>query len=244
MDYNLDMTRIPRHVAIIMDGNGRWAKERGQIRLQGHLAGMEALCGIVRHSSDIGVEYLTVYAFSTENWKRAEEEVRTLMNLFRKYLKRIEKSAHKREMRVRIIGDKTGLPEDLQKRIAELEKVTDGYSKMDFQIALNYGGRDEIARAMTRLANDAKNGLLDEQLAEGKLQESLLASYLDTGGIPDPDLLIRTGGEQRISNFLLWQMAYTEYYFTDLAWPDFDEEALQKAIDYYNGRDRRFGDAK
>ncbi len=235
---------LPNHIAIILDGNGRWAKRRGMPRSYGHIVGTDTLEKMCNHIADLGVRYLTVYAFSTENWKRAEEEVRTLMNLFRKYLKRIEKSAHKREMRVRIIGDKTGLPEDLQKRIAELEKVTDGYSKMDFQIALNYGGRDEIARAMTRLANDAKNGLLDEQLAEGKLQESLLASYLDTGGIPDPDLLIRTGGEQRISNFLLWQMAYTEYYFTDLAWPDFDEEALQKAIDYYNGRDRRFGDAK
>lgn len=235
---------LPNHIAIILDGNGRWAKRRGMPRSYGHIVGTDTLEKMCNHIADLGVRYLTVYAFSTENWKRAEEEVRTLMNLFRKYLKRIEKSAHKREMRVRIIGDKTGLPEDMQKRIAELEKVTDGYSKMDFQIALNYGGRDEIARAMTRLANDAKNGLLDEQLAEGKLQESLLASYLDTGGIPDPDLLIRTGGEQRISNFLLWQMAYTEYYFTDLAWPDFDEEALQKAIDYYNGRDRRFGDAK
>ncbi len=235
---------LPNHIAIILDGNGRWAKRRGMPRSYGHIVGTDTLEKMCNHIADLGVRYLTVYAFSTENWKRAEEEVRTLMNLFRKYLKRIEKSAHKREMRVRIIGDKTGLPEDLQKRIAELEKVTDGYSKMDFQIALNYGGRDEIARAMTRLANDARNGLLDEQLAEGKLQESLLASYLDTGGIPDPDLLIRTGGEQRISNFLLWQMAYTEYYFTDLAWPDFDEEALQKAIDYYNGRDRRFGDAK
>lgn len=235
---------LPNHIAIILDGNGRWAKRRGMPRSYGHIVGTDTLEKMCNHIADLGVRYLTVYAFSTENWKRAEEEVRTLMNLFRKYLKRIEKSAHKREMRVRIIGDKTGLPEDLQIRIAELEKVTDGYRKMDFQIALNYGGRDEIARAMTRLANDAKNGLLDEQLAEGKLQESLLASYLDTGGIPDPDLLIRTGGEQRISNFLLWQMAYTEYYFTDLAWPDFDEEALQKAIDYYNGRDRRFGDAK
>ena len=235
---------LPNHIAIILDGNGRWAKRRGMPRSYGHIVGTDTLEKMCNHIADLGVRYLTVYAFSTENWKRAEEEVRTLMNLFRKYLKRIEKSAHKRHMKVRIIGDKTGLPQDIQDRIAILERVTADYDRMDFQIALNYGGRDEILRAVTRLANDARNGLLDEQLAAGKLEESLLDSYLDTAGIPDPDLLIRTGGEQRISNFLLWQMAYTEYYFTDLAWPDFDEEALQKAIDYYNGRDRRFGDAK
>ena len=235
---------LPNHIAIILDGNGRWAKRRGRPRSYGHIVGTDTLEKMCKYIADLGVRYLTVYAFSTENWKRAEEEVRTLMNLFRKYLKRIEKSAHKRHMKVRIIGDKSGLPQDIQDRIAILESVTADYDRMDFQIALNYGGRDEILRAVTRLANDARNGLLDEQLAAGKLEESLLDSYLDTAGIPAPDLLIRTGGEQRISNFLLWQMAYTEYYFTDLAWPDFDEEALQKAIDYYNGRDRRFGDAK
>ena len=235
---------LPNHIAIILDGNGRWAKRRGMPRSYGHIVGTDTLEKMCNYIADLGVRYLTVYAFSTENWKRAEEEVRTLMNLFRKYLKRIEKSAHKRHMKVRIIGDKSGLPQDIQDRIAILESVTADYDRMDFQIALNYGGRDEILRAVTRLANDARNGLLDEQLAAGKLEESLLDSYLDTAGIPAPDLLIRTGGEQRISNFLLWQMAYTEYYFTDLAWPDFDEEALQKAIDYYNGRDRRFGDAK
>ena len=235
---------LPNHIAIILDGNGRWAKRRGMPRSYGHIVGTDTLEKMCNYIADLGVRYLTVYAFSTENWRRAEEEVRTLMNLFRKYLKRIEKSAHKRHMKVRIIGDKSGLPQDIQDRIAILESVTADYDRMDFQIALNYGGRDEILRAVTRLANDARNGLLDEQLAAGKLEESLLDSYLDTAGIPAPDLLIRTGGEQRISNFLLWQMAYTEYYFTDLAWPDFDEEALQKAIDYYNGRDRRFGDAK
>ncbi|MBR2190004.1 MAG: di-trans,poly-cis-decaprenylcistransferase [Eubacterium sp.] len=238
------MEKLPNHIAIILDGNGRWAKRRGMPRSYGHIVGTDTLERMCNHIADLGVRYLTVYAFSTENWKRAEDEVRTLMNLFRKYLKRIEKSAHKRHMRVRIIGDKTGLPEDLQERIAALEAVTRDYDKMDFQIALNYGGRDEIARAMTRLAADAKAGLLDDALAGGKLGEDILESYLDTAGIPDPDLLIRTGGEQRISNFLLWQMAYTEYYFTDVAWPAFNEAELQKAIDYYNGRERRFGDAK
>ena len=208
------------------------------------MVGTDVLEKMCNHIADLGVRYLTVYAFSTENWKRAEEEVRTLMNLFRKYLKRIEKSAHKRHMRVRIIGDKSGLPEDIQERIAELEAVTEQYEKMDFQIALNYGGRDEILRAVTKLAEDVRDGKLPEEALSGKISEATLDAYLDTAGIPDPDLLIRTGGEQRISNFLLWQMAYTEFYFTDVPWPAFDEAELEKAIDYYNGRERRFGDAK
>ena len=208
------------------------------------MVGTDVLEKMCNHIADLGVRYLTVYAFSTENWKRAEEEVRTLMNLFRKYLKRIEKSAHKRHMRVRIIGDKSGLPEDIQERIAELEAVTEQYEKMDFQIALNYGGRDEILRAVTKLAEDVRDGKLPEEALSGKISEATLDAYLDTAGIPDPDLLIRTRGEQRISNFLLWQMAYTEFYFTDVPWPAFDEAELEKAIDYYNGRERRFGDAK
>lgn len=231
---------LPNHIAIILDGNGRWAKRRGMPRSYGHIVGTDVLEKMCNTIADMGVRYLTVYAFSTENWKRAAEEVRTLMNLFRKYLIRIENSAHKRHMRVRIIGDKAGLPEDIQKRIAVLEDVTKDYDHMDFQIALNYGGRDEITRAVTKLAEDARSG----KLPEGRVTPELFDSYLDTAGIPDPDLLIRTGGEKRISNFLLWQLAYTEFYFTDVAWPDFDRAELDRAIEYYNQRDRRYGNAK
>ena len=232
--------KLPNHIAIILDGNGRWAKRRGMPRSYGHIVGTDVLEKMCNAIADMGVRYLTVYAFSTENWKRAEEEVRTLMNLFRKYLVRIEKSAHKRHMRVRIIGDKAGLPQDIQDRIAVLEDVTKEYDRMDFQIALNYGGRDEIARAVTALVADARSG----KLPEGPVTEGMIAERLDTGGIPDPDLMIRTGGEKRISSFLLWQLAYTEFYFTDVAWPDFDRAELDRAIDYYNHRDRRFGNAK
>jgi undecaprenyl diphosphate synthase len=232
--------KLPNHIAIILDGNGRWAKRRGMPRSYGHIVGTDVLEKMCNTIADMGVRYLTVYAFSTENWKRAEEEVRTLMNLFRKYLVRIEKSAHKRHMRVRIIGDKAGLPSDIQDRIAVLEDVTKDYDRMDFQIALNYGGRDEITRAVNSLVADARDG----KLPEGRVTEEMIAQRLDTGGIPDPDLMIRTGGEKRISNFLLWQLAYTEFYFTDVAWPDFDRAELDRAIDYYNHRDRRFGNAK
>jgi undecaprenyl diphosphate synthase len=232
--------KLPRHIAIIMDGNGRWAKKRGRLRSYGHSVGADVLDHMCNTIADMGVRYLTVYAFSTENWKRAQEEVKFLMNLFRRYLKKVEKSAIKRRMRVRIIGDKTGLPEDIQEQIRHVESTTEHFERMDFQIALNYGGRDEIERAVTRLAEDVRA----ERIPKGRISGELIESYLDTAGIPDPDLMIRTSGETRISNFLLWQMAYTEFYFTDVAWPDFDEAELKKAIEYYNGRDRRFGDAK
>ncbi len=231
---------IPQHIAIILDGNGRWAKAKGRPRSYGHVVGcdnLEKMCDII---GDLGVRYLTVYAFSTENWKRAEEEVRVLMNLFRRYLKRLVKTAHKRHMRVRIIGDPSALDQDIQESIKDLEAQSAGYSDMVFQIALNYGGRDEIGRAVTKLAADAASG----KLAPGRVTEEVFSSYLDTAGVPDPDLLIRTGGELRISNFLLWQLAYTEFYFTDTAWPAFDRDELMKAIEAYTDRDRRFGDAK
>lgn len=230
---------LPRHVAIILDGNGRWAKSRGLPRSFGHVVGsdnLEKMCNVI---ADRGIPYLTVYAFSTENWKRAKAEVRTLMNLFRKYLKRIEKTAHRREMRVRVIGDVTGLAEDLRDQIAHLEAISADYDKMHLQIALNYGGRDEIRRAVTGIAHDAVN----RQIDAAAISEETISSYLDTEGIPDPDLCIRTSGETRLSNFLLWQLAYAELYFTEVAWPDFDEAALEEAIRYYQGRNRRFGDA-
>lgn len=231
---------LPNHLAIILDGNGRWAKKKGMPRSYGHIIGtdnLEKMCDVI---ADMGIKYLTVYAFSTENWKRAQDEVALLMNLFRKYLKRCEKKAVRNHMRVRIIGDPSALAPDLQEEIRHLEDMSKDYDQMYFQIAINYGGRDEIERAVTKLADDARNGVLPE----GRVTGDVFEKYLDTAGIPDPDLLIRTSGEQRISNFLLWQLAYTEFYFTDTAWPDFHREDLIRAIESYDHRNRRFGDAK
>ncbi|MCF0145825.1 MAG: di-trans,poly-cis-decaprenylcistransferase [Eubacterium sp.] len=229
--------KLPNHLAIILDGNGRWAKAKGRPRSYGHLIGcsnLEKMCNII---GDRGIRYLTVYAFSTENWKRSAEEVGFLMNLFRQYLKRLLRSARKRNMRIRLIGDRTGLPSDIQEIIRILESETASNDSMVFQIALNYGGRDEIERAVTRLAEDARLG----KLPEGRITSEIFSSYLDTDGIPDPDLLIRTSGELRISNFLLWQLAYTEFYFTEVPWPAFSEEDLDRAVEAFNGRDRRYG---
>lgn len=231
---------LPNHLAIILDGNGRWAKKKGMPRSYGHIIGtdnLEKMCDVI---ADMGIKYLTVYAFSTENWKRAQDEVALLMNLFRKYLKRCEKKAVRNHMRVRIIGDPSALAPDLQEEIRHLEDMSKDYDQMYFQIAINYGGRDEIERAVTKLADDARNGVLPE----GRVTGDVFEKYLDTAGIPDPDLLIRTSGEQRISNFLLWQLAYTEFYFTDTAWPDFHRKDLIRAIESYDHRNRRFGDAK
>ena len=228
---------LPQHIAIILDGNGRWAKAKGMPRSYGHLVGsrnLERMCNVIVH---MGIKYLTVYAFSTENWKRAEEEVSLLMNIFRKYLKRCLISAHRNKMRVRIIGDISALAPDLQDQIRGLEKETEQYDSSFLQIALNYGGRDEILRAVQHISEDVKDGKIGAE----KLSEDEFASYLDTAGIPDPDLLIRTSGEQRLSNYLLWQLAYTEMYFTQTAWPEFHKADLVKAIDYYNTRERRFG---
>ena len=231
---------LPNHIAIILDGNGRWARSKGMPRSYGHVVGcdnLEKMCNII---CDMGVRYLTVYAFSTENWKRSQEEIKVLMNLFRRYLKRCERSARKNQMRVKIIGDPEGLDPDIQKSIHELEDMSKNYDRMFFQIALNYGSRNEILRGVTRLAEDARQG----RIPEGKVSEQLFEAYLDTAGIPDPDLLIRTSGEQRLSNFLLWQLAYTEFYFTDVPWPAFNKQELVKAIEKYNERDRRYGGVK
>ena len=198
---------LPQHIAIILDGNGRWARSKGMPRSYGHIVGcdnLEKMCNVI---GDMGVPYLTVYAFSTENWKRSQDEVKVLMDLFRRYLKKLVKTAHRRQMRIRIIGDTAGLDPDIQESIRYLEEVSGVYDKMLFQIALNYGGRDEIERAVTRLADDARKGLLPD----GRVTGNMIESYLDTAGVPDPDLLIRTSGEQRLSNFLLWQLAYTEF---------------------------------
>ncbi|MCM1460384.1 MAG: isoprenyl transferase [Bacteroides sp.] len=223
-----------------MDGNGRWAKKRLLPRNMGHKAGAKVVEQICEDAHNLGIRYLTVYAFSTENWKRSVEEVTGIMNLLRNYLKDCIERASKNNMRVRIIGDKTALDEDIVVSINELEKKTAGYDGLNFTIALNYGGRDEIRRAVTRLVSDGCKGVISPK----DIDEKLISSYLDTWDLPDPDLLIRTSGELRLSNYLIWQLAYTEFYFTDTLWPDFDIEELKKAVRYYNGRDRRYGGVK
>lgn len=231
---------VPNHIAIILDGNGRWAKAKGMPRSYGHVKGCANLETICDDMKELGVKYLTVYAFSTENWKRSREEVEGLMKLFRNYLKKCIKIAERNKMCVRIIGDITAFDEDIQQKIRELEEFSKDYNELHFQIALNYGSRDEMVRGMRRLAQDAADGKVNPQ----EINEEVFESYLDTAGIPDPDLMIRTSGELRLSNYLLWQMAYTEFYFTDVAWPDFDKAELVKAIEKYNQRDRRFGGVK
>lgn len=232
--------KIPNHVAIILDGNGRWAKSKGMPRNYGHVQGAKTVEVICEEAYRMGIRYLTVYAFSTENWKRPKDEVDALMKLLRNYLKTCLKTAEKNRMCVRILGDKTGLDEDIRRRIDELEKATTDNDGLHFQIALNYGGRDEIVRAVKELSRKVKNGELDAE----QITEEAVSSMLDTKGLPEPDLLIRTCNEQRISNFLLWQLAYTEFYFTPVAWPDFTKEELEKAIEAYNNRDRRYGMVK
>lgn len=228
---------IPKHIAIILDGNGRWAKAKGMPRNYGHVQGAKTVEVICEEAYKMGVQYLTVYAFSTENWNRPKEEVDALMTLLRNYMKTCLKTAEKNRMCVRVLGDKTGLDDDIRKRIDELEKATVNNDGLHFQIALNYGGRDEIVRATKRIANQIKNGELQVE----DITENAISDTLDTKGIPEPDLLIRTCNEQRISNFLLWQLAYTEFYFTDVAWPDFTKEELTKAIEAYNLRNRKYG---
>ena len=231
---------VPQHIAIILDGNGRWAKKKGMPRSYGHTQGSKNVERICEEAYKMGVKYLTVYAFSTENWKRPKDEVDTLMGLLRNYMKTCLKTAEKNRMRVRVIGDKTALDADIRKRIAELEEATKNNDGLCFQIALNYGSRDEMIRAMKKMAADCVDGKVGLE----QVDEALFETYLDTHDIPDPDLMIRTSGEQRLSNYLLWQLAYSEFYFTDVLWPDFTKEDLAKAIEYYNCRDRRFGGVK
>lgn len=232
--------KIPNHVAIILDGNGRWAKSKGMPRTYGHIKGCENLEKICSMAKELGVKYLTVYAFSTENWKRSREEVDGLMKLFRNYMKKCLKISAENKMRVRVIGDPRAFDEDLQQKIKELEEFSSQFDELHFQIALNYGSRDEIRRAVQDMARDVKSGVLNPE----DITEETISDYLDTKGLPDPDLLIRTSGEERLSNYLLWQLAYTEFYFTDVPWPDFDKAEFVKAIEKYNGRERRFGGVK
>ena len=231
---------IPQHVAIILDGNGRWAKAKGMPRNYGHAQGSKNVEKICEEAWRMGIKYLTVYAFSTENWNRPKEEVNALMKLLRNYMKTCLKTAAKNDMKVRVIGDITKLYEDIQKRILELEEATKNNGGLNFQIAINYGSRDEITRAVRTLAEDVKEG----KLMPEEVNEACIERYLDTHDIPDPDLLIRTSGEQRLSNYLLWQLAYTEFYFSDVPWPDFSKQELEKAIEQYNRRDRRYGGVK
>ena len=224
--------RLPRHIAVIMDGNGRWAKSRGLPRSAGHVAGVDSFRRIARYCQKLGVEYLTVYAFSTENWKRPAEEVEGIMRLLDKYLRQALRDMEKEQIRIRIFGDLSPLTEELQTLCRECMERSSVYNGQQVNICLNYGGRDEIVRAAKRWAADGCP----------ELTEDVFENYLWSAGVPDPDLLIRPGGETRISNYLLWQLAYTEFYFSDVLWPDFDEKELDRAIQAYQGRNRRFGD--
>ena len=230
-------TNIPAHVAIILDGNGRWAKAKGMPRNYGHMQGAKAVEDILVDARDIGIKYLTVYAFSTENWNRPEAEVSALMTILRNYLKTSIKKSMKNNVRCRVIGDRSRLSDDIQKAILELEDATKGNTGLTFTIAINYGSRDEIRRAVVKVAEKVRDGELDPS----DITEEDIASELDTNYLPDPDLLIRTCNEQRISNFLLWQCAYTEFYYTPVAWPDFNKEELLKAVEAYGTRNRKFG---
>ena len=231
---------VPQHVAIILDGNGRWARSKGMPRNYGHAQGSKNVERICEEAWRMGIKYLTVYAFSTENWQRPKSEVDALMKLLRKYMKTCLKTAEKNDMKIRVIGDIRPLDEDIKKRILELEEASRNNGGLNFTIALNYGSRDEMIRAVKRLAQDC----VDQKGKPEDIDEKLYAAYLDTRELPDPDLLIRTSGELRLSNYLLWQLAYSEFYFTDVPWPDFTKEELIRAIEHYNSRERRFGGIK
>ena len=232
--------KIPEHVGIILDGNGRWAKKKHMPRNFGHVQGSRVLEQICDDADSIGIKYLTVYVFSTENWSRSKMEVDGLMRILRGYLKDCIKRADKNNMKVRILGRKDGLDADILKSMDELEKATVNNTGLVFQVALNYGGRDEMIRAMQKMTRD----IIDKGLNPDDIDEGLFSSYLDTSGIPDPDLIIRTSGEKRISNFLLWQCAYAELDFPEILWPDFSKSALIEAVERYNKRERRFGGVK
>ena len=233
---------LPRHIAIIMDGNGRWATKRGLPRTAGHKAGAETFRRIATHCKNLGVEYLTVYAFSTENWKRSADEVGAIMGLLKRYLLEAVDTMEKDHIRLRFFGDMGPIAPELQALAHKTDEISDQLAPGDFQanICLNYGGRDEILRAVRQFTQDCAEGKRKPE----ELNETLFSTYMDSAGIPDPELIIRPSGELRLSNFLLWQCAYSEFYFTDALWPDFDEAELDKAIESYRTRDRRFGGVK
>ena len=233
-----DPQRLPQHIAIIMDGNGRWAKKRGLPRNIGHKEGTNALRRIVHKCYDIGIKYLTVYAFSTENWKRPQKEVDTLMDLLYGYLKNADKEIDGRNVRIKVIGTDSGLSDKLKAEIKRVQESTKDNDGMNYIIALNYGGKEEMLHAVKEIAKEYKNKNPED------ITEDTISQNLYTAGIPDPDLLIRTSGEQRTSNFLIWQLAYSEFWFTDVLWPDFKDKHLFEAIRTYQNRDRRFGGVK
>ena len=229
--------QMPRHIAIIMDGNGRWAKERGLPRVEGHRRGVDAVRKITRIAGEGGLNYLTLYSFSSENWSRPESEINELFGLLRMFIRRHLAELHENNVRIRIIGDEDGVPSDILKMIDEAQKLTNANTGLTLVIAFNYGARGEIASAMKKIAKSVADG----ELSVDDISAETVSQNLHTSDIPDPDLIIRTSGEQRLSNFLLWQAAYSEFVFTDCKWPDFDEEAFYAAISEYCSRDRRFG---
>ncbi|MCR4673811.1 MAG: isoprenyl transferase [Lachnospiraceae bacterium] len=230
------MSTVPNHVAIILDGNGRWAKSKGMPRTYGHTMGAKNVEPICRAANSLGIKYVTFYAFSTENWNRPDSEVAALMELLESYMKTCKKLAKNNNMRVRIIGDISKFTPSMQEKIKDLEEFSKDFTGLNMQIALNYGSRDEIIRGINAYVEDVKNNK-----AAYPLTEEAFTNYLDTKDIPDPDLMIRTSGEQRLSNYLLWQLAYAEFYFTDVPWPDFHEAELKEAVEAYMNRDRRYG---
>ncbi len=235
--FDIDYNKLPAHIAVIMDGNGRWASGKGLPKIAGHKAGMEALKKIVRKSGEIGLKHLTVYAFSTENWKRSDEEVSGIFQILVYYMEREIKEIHAQNVKVQILGDYSIIPEKARQAVERAVNLTKNNTGLSFNIALNYGGRDEIKRAVIKLAERVKSGNLEP----AEITEEDISSLLYTSSMPDPDLIIRTSGELRLSNFLLWQSAYSELYFTDLLWPDFDENAFLGAIDSFQHRKRNFG---
>jgi len=233
----LDMDNLPKHIAIIMDGNGRWAEKRGLSREVGHREGSRSLKKIVQACYEMGIQYLTIYAFSTENWNRPKKEVDSLMKLMMEYLKNAENELKGKNVRIRVIGDKQGLSKELVDEINRVEAATAHFTQMTFLIAINYGGRQDIVDAITKMFEDIKAG----RQSEKDIDINRLSEYLYTSGVPDPDLLIRTSGELRLSNFLIWQCSYSEFYFTEVLWPDFTVRHLEEAIMHYQRRQRRYG---
>ncbi len=233
----LDPERLPRHVAIIMDGNGRWAKQRGLPRVYGHKKGAEVVKKIVQKTRSLGIPYLTLYAFSKENWQRPEKEKKFLFSLLKEYLKKEVPELRQQEIRLKVIGDREDFSQDIQEMLEWAEKETEKGKKLTLCLALSYGGRAEILRAVRLICGEVKKGKLDPS----EIKEELFRKFLYTADMPDPDLLIRTSGEMRISNFLIFQMAYTEFYFTPVYWPDFTEEEYIKALEDFQRRERRFG---
>lgn len=242
MSENIDLStlNIPEHVAIILDGNGRWAKNKHMPRTYGHTVGSKVVERTVEDASDIGIKYLTVYVFSTENWKRSQDEVSMLFSLIERYLRSLIKKSKKNNVRCRVIGRRDNMSSSMLQVIEKLEEETKDNTGLTFTLAINYGGRDEITRAVQGIAQDVK----DSKLNAEDITESTISDYLDTSGMPDPDLLIRTGGDERLSNYLPWQLTYTEFYFTPVLWPAFTKNDLIDAVIKYNGRDRRFGGVK